>query len=104
MMRDAGSTLCTTSLEADEEPVLIFRGGGERLFERVCGSQPAGGRRRWSVRSDLRTRPSQLTLGTFVATFVFSVLALGSVSNKPSGAFVPHISVSVAIILLLVDL
>jgi uncharacterized membrane protein len=56
------------------------------------------------LRNFIRDRGTQLTLGTFVATFVFSVLALGSVSNKPSGAFVPHISVSVAIVLLLVDL
>ena len=56
------------------------------------------------LRNFIRDRGTQLTLGTFVATFVFSVLALGSVSNKPSGAFVPHISVSVAIALLLVDL
>lgn len=56
------------------------------------------------LRNFIRDRGTQLTLGTFVATFVFSVLALGSVSNKPSGTFVPHISVSVAIVLLLVDL
>jgi uncharacterized membrane protein len=56
------------------------------------------------LRNFIRDRGTQLTLGTFVATFVFSVLALDSVSNKPSGAFVPHISVSVAIVLLLVDL
>jgi uncharacterized membrane protein len=56
------------------------------------------------LRNFIRDRGTQLTLGTFVATFVFSVLALGSVSNRPSGTFVPHISVSVAILLLLVDL
>lgn len=56
------------------------------------------------LRNFIRDRGTQLTLGTFVATFVFSVLALGSVSNEPSGAFVPHISVSLAIVLLLVDL
>jgi uncharacterized membrane protein len=56
------------------------------------------------LRNFIRDRGTQLTLGTFVATFVFSVLALGSVSNTASGAFVPHISVSVAIGLLLVDL
>jgi uncharacterized membrane protein len=52
------------------------------------------------LRNFIRDRGTQLTLGTFVATFVFSVLALGSVSNS----FVPHISVTVAIGLLLVDL
>lgn len=56
------------------------------------------------LRNFIRDRGTQLTLGTFVATFVFSVLALGSVSNRSSGAFVPHISVTVAIVLLLVDL
>jgi uncharacterized membrane protein len=56
------------------------------------------------LRNFIRDRGTQLTLGTFVGTFVFSVLALGSISNEPGGAFVPHVSVTVAIVLLLVDL
>ena len=56
------------------------------------------------LRNFIRDFGTQLTLGTFVATFVFSVLALGSVSNEPGGPFVPHISVTVALVLLFVDL
>jgi uncharacterized membrane protein len=40
----------------------------------------------------------------FVGTFVFSVLALGSISTAASGDFVPHLSTSVAEALLLVDM
>lgn len=56
------------------------------------------------LRNFISDRGTQLTLGTFVATFVFCVLALGSVAQDPSGPFVPHISVTVALALLLVDL
>ena len=56
------------------------------------------------LRNFIRDFGTQLTLGTFVATFVFSVLALGSVANEPGGPFVPHISVTVALVLLFVDL
>jgi uncharacterized membrane protein len=55
------------------------------------------------LRNFVRDRGTQLTLGTFVATFVYSVLALGSVSNG-GNAFVPHLSITIALALLLVDL
>ncbi len=56
------------------------------------------------LRNFVRDLGTQITLGTFVATFVFSVLALGSVSNGAGGDFVPHLSITVAILLVLVDL
>jgi uncharacterized membrane protein len=56
------------------------------------------------LRNFISDRGTQLTLGTFVGTFVFCVLALGSVAEDPSGPFVPHLSVTVALALLLVDL
>ena len=56
------------------------------------------------LRNFIRDVGTQVTLGVFVATFVFSVLALGSVSSAPASEFVPHASVSVALGLLLVDL
>jgi uncharacterized membrane protein len=56
------------------------------------------------LRNFVRDRGTQVTLGTFVATFVFSVLTLGSVSYGPEGTFVPHLSITVAIGLVLVDL
>jgi uncharacterized membrane protein len=56
------------------------------------------------LRNFIRDFGTQLTLGTFVGTFVFSVLALGSVADERGGPFVPHISVTVALVLLIVDL
>jgi uncharacterized membrane protein len=56
------------------------------------------------LRNFIRDRGTQVTLGTFVAAFVYAVLCLGSVSNSSSGDFVPHLSVTVALVLLLVAL
>jgi uncharacterized membrane protein len=56
------------------------------------------------LRNFIRDVGTQLTLGTFVATFVYCVLALGSVSSPPAVEFVPHVSVTVALVLTLVDL
>ncbi len=56
------------------------------------------------LRNFVRDRGTQITLGTFVATFVFSVLTLGSVAHGARGDFVPHLSITVAIALVLVDL
>jgi len=56
------------------------------------------------LRNFIRDRGTQLTLGTFVATFVYAVLALGSVGQGSHGAFVPHISVTVTLALMLADL
>jgi uncharacterized membrane protein len=56
------------------------------------------------LRNFIRDRGTQLTLGTFVATFVYAVLALGSVSSGNGGDFVPHLSITVALALVLIDL
>lgn len=56
------------------------------------------------MRNFVRDVGNQVTLGVFVATFVFSVLALGSITVYPHGNFVPHLSITVAEVLLLVDL
>jgi uncharacterized membrane protein len=55
------------------------------------------------LRNFIRDRGTQVTLGTFVATFVYAVLALGSIGHNPRGDFVPHLSISVALALVLVD-
>ena len=55
------------------------------------------------MRNFVRDIGNQVTLGVFVGTFVFSVLALVSI-NSVSSTFVPHLSTSVAEALLLVDL
>lgn len=56
------------------------------------------------MRNFIRDLGNQMTLGVFVATFVYSVLALGSITGQPGGDFVPHLSITVAEGLLLVDL
>jgi uncharacterized membrane protein len=56
------------------------------------------------MRNFIRDVGNQVTLGVFVGTFVYSVLALGSITGTPHGDFVPHLSITVAEALLLVDL
>jgi uncharacterized membrane protein len=56
------------------------------------------------MRNFVRDMGNQVTLGVFVATFVYAVLALGSITASPKGDFVPHLSITVAELLLLVDL
>lgn len=56
------------------------------------------------LRNFIRDRGTQLTLGTFVATAVYCVLVLLSISPAEHGVFVPHLSVSVIFVLVLVDL
>ena len=56
------------------------------------------------LRNFIRDRGVQITLGTFVATFFYAVLTLGSVSHGDRGDFVPHLSITVALGLTLVDL
>lgn len=56
------------------------------------------------MRNFVRDVGNQFTLGIFVASFVFSVMALGSITSYPHHLFVPHLSIAVAEALLLVDL
>jgi uncharacterized membrane protein len=56
------------------------------------------------LRNFIRDLGTQVTLGTFVATFVYALLALVSIGPGPHGDFVPHISVTVLLALVLVDL
>jgi uncharacterized membrane protein len=56
------------------------------------------------MRNFIRDRGTQVTLGTFVATFFYVVLALVSIGGGPRGDFVPHLSITVALVLTLVDL
>jgi uncharacterized membrane protein len=52
------------------------------------------------LRTFIRDRGAQLTLGTFVATFFYAMLALISIGST----FVPHLTVTVALILTAIDL
>lgn len=56
------------------------------------------------LRNFIRDRGTQITLGTFVATFVYAVLTLASIGPGSHGDFVPHVSVTVLLVLVLVDL
>lgn len=56
------------------------------------------------LRNFIRDRGTQLTLGTYVATFVYAVLTLGSIGQSSAGSFVPHLSVTMTLVLMLVDL
>jgi len=55
------------------------------------------------LRNFIRDRGVQVTLGTFVATFFYVVLTLGSVSHGSRGDFVPHVSITVSLGLTLID-
>jgi uncharacterized membrane protein len=55
------------------------------------------------LRNFIRDRGTQVTLGTFVATFVYAVLALGSI-GQGGPAFVPRISITVTLALMVADL
>lgn len=55
------------------------------------------------LRNFIRDLGTQVSLGAFVATFVYAMLTLGSIGHLESGEFVPHLSVTVALGLTLAD-
>lgn len=55
------------------------------------------------LRTFIRDLGTQVSLGAFVATFVFATLALGSVQSSPAPVFIPHLSVTVALVLTVID-
>lgn len=55
------------------------------------------------LRNFIRDIGTQASLGAFVATFVYSILVLESVSDPPN-VFTPHLSTSVAVALALINL
>jgi uncharacterized membrane protein len=56
------------------------------------------------LRNFVRDIGTQVTLGIFVATFVYAVLTLDSLTQTHRGEFVPHLSITVALGLVLLDL
>ncbi len=56
------------------------------------------------LRNFIRDRGTQLTLGTFVATFVYCVLVLVSIGPGDHGDYVPHLSITMTFQLVLIDL
>jgi uncharacterized membrane protein len=55
------------------------------------------------MRNFVRDVGNQVTLGVFVGSFTYSVLALGSITFYSHGTFVPHLSITVAEAMLLLD-
>jgi uncharacterized membrane protein len=55
------------------------------------------------LRNFIRDRVTQVTLGTFVATFVYAILTLVFIGPGSHGEFVPHLSITVTLGLVLVD-
>ncbi|MEZ4449939.1 MAG: DUF2254 domain-containing protein [Nannocystaceae bacterium] len=55
------------------------------------------------LRNFIRDRGNQLILGTFTATFVYFLLVLRTIRGGEEAAFVPNVSISVALTLTLVD-
>ena len=55
------------------------------------------------LRNFIRDRITQFTLGSFVATFVYAILALVSISPGSRGDFVPHLSITVTLTLVVLD-
>ena len=52
----------------------------------------------------VRDAVNQIVLGTFVATFIYAILVLQTVSESAPEPFVPHLAVMVALILALISL
>ena len=55
------------------------------------------------LRNFIRDRITQLTLGSFVATFVYAILALVCIGPGSHGEFVPHLSITVTMALVILD-
>jgi uncharacterized membrane protein len=56
------------------------------------------------LRNFIRDRGTQHTLGVFVATFVYAILTLVSIGGGAHGSFVPHISITVTLLALVLDM
>jgi uncharacterized membrane protein len=55
------------------------------------------------LRNFIRDRITQLTLGSYVATFVYAILALVCIGPGKHGEFVPHLSITVTMALVILD-
>ena len=56
------------------------------------------------LRNFMRDTANQVALGTFVATFVYCLLVLRTIRRADEVAFVPHLSVSIGVLLALVSI
>jgi uncharacterized membrane protein len=56
------------------------------------------------LRTFIRDIGTQLTLGIFVASFVYAVMALGSITETAHSTFVPHIAITISEAWMFVDI
>lgn len=56
------------------------------------------------LRNFMRDRVNQAVLGTFISTFLYSLLVLRSIRHADAAEFVPHLSVSVSVLFALLSL
>ena len=56
------------------------------------------------LRNFMRDTANQVVLGTFVATFVYCLLVLLTIRRADEVAFVPHLSVSIAVLLAMLSI
>lgn len=56
------------------------------------------------LRNFMRDTANQVVLGTFVATFVYCLLVLRTIRRADEAAFVPHLSVSIGVLLAIVSI
>lgn len=56
------------------------------------------------LRNFMRDRVNQAVLGTFISTFLYSLLVLRSIRHVDNAEFVPHLSVSVSVMFALLSL
>ena len=55
------------------------------------------------LRNFVRDRANQVTLGVFLATFAYALMVLRSVRTQAEGSFVPHLSLSIGLLLAFVS-
>jgi len=105
-------------------PLLIYSGGPEgagRVLGAIAGSMMTVAGVVFSItivvlslassqfgprliKNFMEVKSNQMVLGTFVATFIYSVLVLHSVNGEQGERFVPHLSVSIDVVLSVVSL
>ena len=95
-------------LSVHRRPVVAILSTGDELVEagseagdsQIIASNAFGPR---LLRNFIRDRGNQLVLGTFTATFVYCLLVLRTVRGESGASFVPHVSITAALALTLVN-
>jgi uncharacterized membrane protein len=56
------------------------------------------------LRNFMADKPNQVVLGTFIATFLFSLIVLRAIRRPDEGLFVPHLAVALGVLLAIASL